>query len=74
MDKIDARKLPCEALDEIRRQAMRQELKLSWKEIALVVGVCFKKAAGFMEFLVKTPDRVLAVLVYFKHSTVQYAA
>lgn len=41
MEKIDARKLPGSALKEMRRQAMRmrQELQLSWKEIARVMGV-----------------------------------
>jgi transposase len=41
MEKVDARKLPREAQDEMRRQAMRlrEELHLSWKEIARVVGV-----------------------------------
>lgn len=41
MEKVDARKLPRDAQDEMRRQAMRmrEELKLPWKEIARVVGV-----------------------------------
>ena len=41
MEKIDARKLPREAQEEMRRQAMRlrEELNLTWKEIARVVGV-----------------------------------
>ncbi len=41
MEKIDARKLPRHAQDEMRRQAMRMrtELGLTWKEIARVVGV-----------------------------------
>ncbi len=41
MRKIDARKLPRDALDEMRRQAMRirEELQLPWHEIARVVGV-----------------------------------
>lgn len=41
MEKIDARKLPRSALKEMRRVAirMREELQLSWKEIAKVVGV-----------------------------------
>ena len=41
MEKFDARKLPRDAQEEMRRQAMRmrEELKLSWKEIARVVGV-----------------------------------
>jgi DNA-binding transcriptional regulator YiaG len=41
MDKIDARKLPRSALKEIRRVAMRmrEDLQLTWKEIANVVGV-----------------------------------
>jgi len=41
MEKIDARKLPRDAQDEMRRQAMRmrEELGLSWKAIARVVGV-----------------------------------
>jgi transposase len=41
MEKIDARKLPREAQDEMRRQAMRlrEELHLTWKEVARVVGV-----------------------------------
>jgi transposase len=41
MKKIDARTLPREAQDEMRRQAlrMRKELGLSWAEIARVVGV-----------------------------------
>jgi hypothetical protein len=30
-----------------------------------------QKASSFMEYLVKTPERVMA---YFKHSAVQYAA
>ena len=41
MNKIDARKLPRDALDEMRRQAMRirEELQLPWHEVARVVGV-----------------------------------
>jgi len=41
MEKIDARKLPREAQEEMRRQAMRlrEELHLTWSEIARVVGV-----------------------------------
>jgi hypothetical protein len=41
MKKIDARKLPRDALDEMRRQAMRirEELQLPWHEVARVVGV-----------------------------------
>jgi transposase len=41
MEKVDSRKLPREAQDEMRRQAMRmrEQLQLSWKEIAQVVGV-----------------------------------
>ena len=41
MDKIDARKLPRSALKEIRRVAMRmrEDLQLTWKEIANIVGV-----------------------------------
>ncbi|MCL2591387.1 MAG: IS630 family transposase [Betaproteobacteria bacterium] len=41
MEKIDARKLPREAQEEMRRQAMkmREELHLTWKEIAHAVGV-----------------------------------
>jgi transposase len=43
MDKIDARKLPPEALEELRRQAMRmrEKLHLTWEEIARVVGVSY---------------------------------
>ncbi len=39
MEKVDARKLPREAQDEMRHQAMRirAELRLSWQEIARVV-------------------------------------
>ena len=41
MKKIDARKLPRDALDEMRRQTMRirEELQLPWNQIARVVGV-----------------------------------
>jgi transposase len=41
MEKIDARKLPREAQEELRRQAMRMRagLHLTWSEIARVVGV-----------------------------------
>lgn len=41
MKEFDARKLPRGTQDEMRRQAMRmgEELKLSWKAIAKVVGV-----------------------------------
>jgi transposase len=41
MEKIDARKLSSSALKEMRRLAMRmrEELQLTWKEIAKVVGV-----------------------------------
>jgi transposase len=41
MEKTDARKLPREAQEEMRRQAMRlrEELNLTWKEIARVIGV-----------------------------------
>jgi len=41
MEKIDARKLSRDAQDETRRQAMRmrEELGLSWRAIARVVGV-----------------------------------
>lgn len=40
MEKFDARKLPLEAQDEMRWQAMRmrEELNLSWKKIARVVA------------------------------------
>ncbi len=40
MKKIDARSLSRAAQDEMRRQAirMRQEFKLTWAEIAKVVG------------------------------------
>lgn len=49
MEKIDARKLPREAQDEMRRQAMRMraELKLPWKEIARVVGVNINTVIGW---------------------------
>lgn len=41
MNKIDARKISRDALKEIRRVAirMREELDLTWKEIAQVIGV-----------------------------------
>jgi transposase len=41
MKKIDARKLSPSALKELRRMAvrMREELQLTWKEIAKVIGV-----------------------------------
>ena len=41
MEKVDARKLPREAQEEMRRQAMRmrEKLQLTWKEVARVVGV-----------------------------------
>ena len=49
MEKFDARKLPRDAQDEMRRQAMRmrEELKLSWKEIAKVVGVHVSTVIGW---------------------------
>jgi transposase len=49
MEKIDARKLPRDAQDEMRRQAMRmrEELKLPWKEIARVVGVNVSTVIGW---------------------------
>jgi len=49
MEKFDARKLPRDAQDEMRRQAMRmrEELKLSWKEIARVVGVHVSTVIGW---------------------------
>jgi transposase len=49
MEKIDARKLPRDALDEMRRQAMRmrEELNLPWKEIARVVGVNVSTVIGW---------------------------
>ena len=49
MEKIDARKPPREAQDEMRRQAMRMraELKLPWKEIARVVGVNINTVIGW---------------------------
>jgi hypothetical protein len=41
MDKIDARKLPWDALKTLRGQAirLRQELGLPWHEIARVMGL-----------------------------------
>jgi hypothetical protein len=41
MEKLDTRKLPREAQDKMRRQAMRrlEELRLLWKAIAKFVGV-----------------------------------
>lgn len=49
MEKVDARKLPREAQEEMRRQAMRmrEELKLPWKEIARVVGVNVSTVIGW---------------------------
>ena len=49
MEKIDTRKLPRDAQDEMRRQAMRmrEELKLPWKEIARVVGVNVSTVIGW---------------------------
>lgn len=49
MEKVDARKLPRDAQDEMRRQAMRmrEELKLPWKEIARVVGVNVSTVIGW---------------------------
>jgi transposase len=49
MEKFDARKLPRDAQDEMRRQAMRmrEELKLSWKAIAKVVGVHVSTVIGW---------------------------
>ncbi len=49
MEKFDARKLPRDAQDEMRRQAMRmrEELKLPWKEIARVVGVHVSTVIGW---------------------------
>ena len=49
MEKLDARKLPRDAQDEMRRQAMRmrEELKLPWKEIARVVGVHVSTVIGW---------------------------
>ena len=49
MEKVDARKLPREAQEEMRRQAMqmREELKLPWKEIARVVGVTINTVIGW---------------------------
>jgi transposase len=49
MKKIDARSLSRAAQDEMRRQAirMRQELKLTWAEIAKVVGVTETTAWGW---------------------------
>ncbi|QJD29413.1 IS630 family transposase [Methylococcus geothermalis] len=49
MEKVDARKLPREAQDEMRRQAMRMrvELKLPWREIARVVGVNINTVIGW---------------------------
>lgn len=49
MEKVDARKLPRDAQDEMRRQAMRmrEELRLSWKEIARVVGVNVNTVIGW---------------------------
>ena len=49
MEKFDARKLPREAQDEMRRQAMRmrEELKLPWKEISRVVGVHVSTVIGW---------------------------
>ena len=47
--RIDARKLPRDAQDEMRRQAMnmREELGLGWKEIAAVVGVHISTVLGW---------------------------
>lgn len=49
MEKVDARKLPRDAQDEMRRQAMRmrEELQLPWKEIARVVGVHVSTVIGW---------------------------
>jgi transposase len=49
MEKVDARKLPRDAQDEMRRQAMRmrEELNLPWKEIARVVGVNVSTVIGW---------------------------
>lgn len=49
MEKIDTRKLPREAQDEMRRQAMRmrEELNLPWHEIAKVVGVHTNTVIGW---------------------------
>jgi transposase len=49
MKKLDARTLPREAQDEMRRQAlrMRQELNLKWKEIARVMGVSISAVSGW---------------------------
>jgi transposase len=49
MEKFDARRLPRDAQDEMRRQAMRmrEELKLPWKEIARVVGVHVSTVIGW---------------------------
>jgi transposase len=49
MEKVDARKLPREAQDEMRRQAMRMraELELPWREIARVVGVNINTVIGW---------------------------
>jgi transposase len=51
MEKVDARKLPREAQDEMRRQAMRMraELKLPWREIARVVGVNINTVMGWFK-------------------------
>jgi len=49
MKKIDARSLPRDAQDEMRRQAirMREQLKMTWAEIAKVVGVSETTAWGW---------------------------
>jgi transposase len=49
MEKFDARKLPRDAQDEMRGQAkrMREELELSWKAIAEVVGVHVSTVIGW---------------------------
>ncbi len=49
MEKFDARKLPRDAQDEMRRQTMRmrEELKLFWKAIAKVVGVHVSTVIGW---------------------------
>jgi len=51
MEKLDTRKLPREAQDEMRRQAMRMraELKLPWREIARVVGANINTVIGWSE-------------------------
>ena len=46
MEKFDARKLPREAQDEMRRQAMRIS-EITWKEIARVVGVHVSTVIGW---------------------------